>query len=62
MKVAVTMMLVRAFFPELHHGTSLETRMSFARFQTELEARLLAGGGPHSSRNSWQPQAVTFNQ
>ena len=36
------------FFPGLHHGTRLETRMTLARFQTEPEARSLAAGSPHS--------------
>ncbi len=38
-------------FPGLQHGTRLEPRMTFARFQTEPEARLLAAGDPHSRRN-----------
>lgn len=30
----------------------------FAGLQSEMEARPLAGIGPHSRQNSWQPQAT----
>ncbi len=58
MAPAVTAVLDRdEFFPYLQRGTCLETRMNFARLQTEPEARPLAAGGPHSRQNPWQPQA-----
>ena len=43
--------------PGLHHGTCLETHRTLVRFQTELEARPLAAGGPHSRRNLRLSQA-----
>ncbi len=46
------------FFPVLHRGTRLETRLNLARFQTEPEARSSAEGVPHSRRSFWQPQAT----
>ncbi len=50
MAPAVIAVLDRVFFPALQRGTCLETRMTFARFQTELESRSLAASGPHSGR------------
>ena len=53
MELAVSTMLV-GDFPGLTSWDDLRDAYTW-RLSGELEARLLAGGVPHSKRNSWPP-------
>ncbi|VDG21293.1 hypothetical protein MUDAN_BIHEEGNE_02924 [Lactiplantibacillus mudanjiangensis] len=52
MAPAVKTSLVRTIFPGLRCGRLLRLAV-LARLKSEVEARFLAGIGPHSRQNHW---------